>query len=251
MPATAALARTSLNIKSGATSRVSGVINVAGILLISLLFIGYFRFIPMAVIASILVYVAIQMVEKEHFSKLYRYQKDGFIVSLLVAFLVIVEDPIIGILFGVAMSLLICVNRISKGLYEMRENVLVDDTNSKEIKENPGILLYSFKGRVIYINAKAHLSRFEENLTKYKIIILRFREVYYLDLDGIEAIDEIINICKSRGQKVILTSISTELSKILEESSFHYKNLKAENLIFPNTEKVLTFLQVPLTDYEK
>jgi len=205
----------------------------------------------MAVIAAILVYVAIQMVEIEHFSKLYKYEKEGFIVSLLVALLVVLEDPIVGILFGVAVSLLIYVNRISKGLYEIRENVLVDDMKSKELKENPEILLYSFKGRVVYINAKAHLSRFENNFIKYKVIMLRFREVYFLDLDGIETIDEIINICQSRGQKIILTSIPDEISKILEEGSFHYRTLKAQKLIFPKTEKALTFLNVPLTDYKK
>lgn len=257
MPATAALARTSLNIKTGATSRVSGIINVACILIISTVLLKYFRFMPMAVIASILVYVAIQMIEAEHFFKLFKYERNGLVVSLLVALLVIVEDPIIGILVGVAVSLLIYVNRISKGLYEMREDVLSDtaprltDSKSKDLRENSDVLLYSFKGRVTYINAKAHLSRFEENMTKYKIVILRFREVYYLDLDGIEAIDEIIGICKARNQKVILTSVPNEIVKILGDTSFHYKNLKGQGLVFPKTEDALVSLNIPLRDYRK
>lgn len=257
MPATAALARTSLNIKTGATSYISSVINVFCVLGISSVLLKYFRFMPTAVIASILVYVAIQMVESEHFFKLYKYEKSGFFISLLVAVLVVVEDPVIGILVGVAVSLLSYVNRISKGLYEMREDMLfetdptVTDFKPKELQENPDVLLYSFKGRVTYINAKAHLSRFENNMVKYKIVILRFREVYYLDLDGIETIDEIIGICKKRGQKIILTSVPTNVVKILEDASFHYKDLKAQGLVFLKTEDALVHLNVPLRDYRK
>lgn len=257
IPATAALARTSLNIKTGATSRVSGIINVICVLIISAVLLKYFSFMPLAVIASILVYVAIQMVEAEHFFKLFKYEKSGLVVSLLVAILVIVEDPIVGILVGVAISLLILVNRISKGVYEIRESKLVDslkeneDVVSKEIKEQSDVLLYSFKGKITYINAKAHLSRFEVNLTKYKVIILRFREVYFLDMDGIETIDEIIGICKARNQKVILTSIPNEIVGILEDTSFHYKELKKQGLIFPKTEKALVSLNIPLHDYRK
>lgn len=255
MPATAALARTSLNIKTGATSRVSSIINVVCILAISAILFKYFIFMPMAVIASILVYVAIQMIETEHFFKLFKYEKSSLIVSLLVAILVIVEDPIIGILVGVAVSLLIFVNRISKGVYEIRESKLIDslgeneDVASKELKEHPDVLLYSFKGKITYINAKAHLSRFEENLSKYKVIILRFRGVYFLDLEGIEAIDEIIDICKAKNQKVILTSVPNEIVWILENASFHYNDLKRDGLIFSKTEKVLVSLNIPLWDY--
>ncbi len=254
MPATAALARTSLNIKSGATSRVSGIISVISIVLISLFLLSYFRYMPMVVIAAILVYVAIQMVEAEHFLKLYAYEKSGLMVSLLVAVLVVVEDPVVGILVGVAVSLLIYVNRISKGLYEMREDVLappplITDAHAKALIENSNVLLYSFKGRVTYINAKAHLSRFEANLAKYKVIILRFREVDYLDLDGIETIDEIIGVCKARGQQVILTSVPDDILGLLQDASFYFKSLKDQSLVFPKTEAALMYLHIPLREY--
>jgi len=194
------------------------------------------------------------MVEAEHFLKLYAYEKSGLMVSLLVAVLVVVEDPVVGILVGVAVSLLIYVNRISKGLYEMREDVLappplITDAHAKALIENSNVLLYSFKGRVTYINAKAHLSRFEANLAKYKVIILRFREVDYLDLDGIETIDEIIGVCKARGQQVILTSVPDDILGLLQDASFYFKSLKDQSLVFPKTEAALMYLHIPLREY--
>ncbi len=95
MPATAALARTSLNIKTGATHRISAIISVVSVTLISLLFLGYFKYITLAVIAAILVFVSIQMIETKHYEKLWKYERSGFYLSLFVALVTIVKDPIL------------------------------------------------------------------------------------------------------------------------------------------------------------
>lgn len=252
MPATAALARTSLNIKTGATNRSSSVISVIAIIIISLFFLKYFIYIPLAAIAAILVFVAISMVEMEHYEKLWHYEKDSFWVSLIVALVTVAIDPIYGILLGVAVSLLIFVNKISHGHFEIKlnkfEEGIVDmdaGTKLKEIEENADVLLYSFRGKICYINSRAHLSRFETNLTKYKVIILRLREVYFMDADGVMTLDEIIDIVENRGQKVLLTGISQNTTDLLEQLSSGYKRLKEKGLIFEKSEKALNFLGVP------
>jgi sulfate permease, SulP family len=71
IPATAALARTALNIKSGATSRVSGIICSAGVAALSLAFLPYFKFLPLPNIAAILVNVAIRMIDFDEIKHIY------------------------------------------------------------------------------------------------------------------------------------------------------------------------------------
>ena len=71
IPATAALARTALNIKSGATSRVSGIISVISVVALSLVFLPSFKFLPLPNIAAILVNVAIRMIEIEEINHIY------------------------------------------------------------------------------------------------------------------------------------------------------------------------------------
>ncbi len=253
MPATAALARTSLNIKTGANHRTSAIISVVSVTIISLFLLGYFKYIPLSVIAAILVYVAIQMVEKEHYEKLWRYEREGFFVSLFVALITIIIDPIVGILLGVSISLLIFVNRISHGHFDLKVNKfnegIVDSDSGvklKEIKENADVLLYSFKGKLCYINSRAHIDRFEENLRKYKSIILRLREVHFIDTDGVEALDEIIDIIEARGQQVLLTGIDQNTLDLLEQLSSGYKKLKEKKLIFEKAGQALLFLGIPL-----
>lgn len=253
MPATAALARTSLNIKTGATHRSSAILNTIFMAVISLLLLGYFSYIPMAVIASILVFVAAQMVELKHFIKFWYFEKSSFVVAIVVAVVTIVEDPIIGILLGATISLLLFVNRLSHGHFDLKLNKFdegivgsVVDEKVKEIKENADVVLYSIRGKLCYINSRAHVARFESELHKYKYVILRLREVYFIDLDGIEALDEIINLSEARGQQVLLTSVDPGVLSLLEQSSSGYKRLRTQNLVFEKTQYALQFLNIPV-----
>lgn len=251
IPATAALARTSLNIKTGADSKVSAMINSITIAIISLLFFSYFKFIPMAVIAAILVFIAIQMVEAEHFFKFFRYDKKGLLISALVALATILKNPIVGILLGVTLALLLFVERLSHGQFELSFNkksgesvVINSDESLKEIKENTDILLYSFKGKLAYINSRAHVARFETNLKKYKNIILRFREVYFIDLDGVDAFDEIVEILQRRSQIILITGIAPHLKNFLCENSLFFKNLEEKGLVFDKATQALRTLGI-------
>lgn len=254
IPGTAALARTSLNIKTGATDRISGTINSISIAIISLLFLAYFKYIPMAVIAAILVMVAVRMVETEHFIRYFHFDKIGFITALIVAFVTVYEDPIVGILLGTAISLIIFMEKLSRGQFDLHLNKFekgsigtMSGEKLKPITEQPDILLYSFKGTLMYINSQAHIRRFETNLKDYKTIILRLREVHFLDLDGIEALDEIISLIHHKGQKIAVTGVSPWIAELCEKNSKEYRELKNEGLVFDKTAYALEFLGVSTT----
>lgn len=254
IPATAALARTSLNIKSGADDKVSATVSSVAVALISLVFLTYFKYIPMSVIAAILVYVAIQMIEMEHFVTYYKFDKFGFWTAMLVGFVTVYEDPIVGILLGTAVALVLFMEKISHGRFDIFMNdiekgqvgvISADDSEKlKEITENPDILLYSIKGVLVYINSRAHVTRFESNLIKYKTVIIRLREVHFMDLDGVEALDEIISLIKNKGQQVVLTGVSPWISGLLEENSHEYKKLKESGLVFDKATQALAYLGV-------
>jgi SulP family sulfate permease len=246
IPATAALARTSLNVKTGATHKISATISAISLTIISFFLLTYFKYIPMAVIAAILVNVAIQMIETEHFAKFYKYQKSGFWLSLLVAAVTFYEDPIVGILLGTALSLIIFVEKLSHGQFDIKLNKFqegiiktVSGDVLKEIEENADILLYSIEGKLSYINSLAHVRRFEDSLKKYKVVVLRLRSVAFMDIDGVEALDEIIATIQKRKQQVCLTSINENVLSILEQASSGYKKLKAKELVFDKTESAL------------
>jgi len=105
-PQTAALARTSLNIRMGGVSRVSGFMNTCVVLLISIAILPVFSYLPMPVIAAMLVMVAFNMVEWHAVGHLLKYDKIQFVLTLIVAVICIIWDPTMGIVFGAIVGML-------------------------------------------------------------------------------------------------------------------------------------------------
>ncbi|MFA9288846.1 MAG: SulP family inorganic anion transporter [Weeksellaceae bacterium] len=246
IPATAALARTSLNVKSGANHNMSAIISSVSIALISIVLLQYFKFIPLSVIAAILVFVAIRMVEREHFTRYYKYDRKGFILAMLVAFITVYEDPIIGILFGTAVSLILFVDDLSRGQYELMVNSPqfkqakhVSHEELDKLKGSEHVLVYSIRGVLGYMNSQAHIARFEEPLSSYHSVILRMREVAFMDLDGIEALNEIIGILYEKEKYVYITGVNPAVEQILKRESAIYRELKKLGAVLPKTTDAL------------
>ena len=247
IPATAALARTSLNIKTGAIHKMSATLNSIFIMVGAFLFLSYFKFIPMAVIAAILVYVAISMVEREHFERLFHHDKTNFTISMIVAGVTVYEDPIIGILLGTALALLLLIQKISYSHYELITHKAVShepDIHLSITIPKKEILVYSFKGKLVYINSQGHLARFQSDFIDYSAIVLLLSDVYFIDLDGVDAIDEIIELVQNRGQMIIIAKPSNHLQNMLQRGSKKFKNLKNQGLVFDTLQEALNFLEV-------
>ncbi len=248
IPATAALARTSLNVKTGANNKMSATIASVSIAIISIFLLTTFRYIPLAVIAAILVFVAFRMIEQEHFIRLFHSDKKNFVIALVVAVVTVWIDPIVGILLGTAIALLIFVEKLSRGQFELivdnNEHKFVDKITSEtleKIEKTGDTIIYSIKGQLAYINGQSHITRFEQSLGAYKNVILRLRELSFVDLDGVDAFDEIITLIKAQGKNVLVTGASPIISELLHESH-EYKKLEEEGAVFKRTSEALSKL---------
>lgn len=250
IPATAALARTSLNIKSGATDKISGTISSLSIIVISLVFLSGFKYLPLAVIASILVFVAIRMVEVGHFGHMFRHDKVSFGLSIMVAFVTFYKDPIIGIIVGAGVSLVLFMHRISEGHFEVHVNggsLPQKYTREDEVKLDPKdhTLIYTIKGSLAYINSQSHIARFERPMLDCDNIVLRLRELYFIDSDGVDAIDEIIELCKSKKKKLFVTGVNTFIAHMLRQSD-DFRELESTGKVLDKSTDVLKLLGVQL-----
>lgn len=245
IPATAALARTSLNIKSGATDKMSATISSVAIVIISFILLSSFKYIPMPVIAAILAFVAVRMVEVEHIKHAYDHNKTDFALILFVAFMTVFEDPIIGILLGATVSLLLVVYRLSHGSFDLYVNYATKKPFKHfskdeliELEKETHTLVYSIKGQLSYINAQSHIARFETKLNGTKNIILRLREVTYLDSDGVEALSELIQIAHRDNRMLYITGVAENLREILARNP-EFAQLEKEGRVFNKTEEAL------------
>jgi SulP family sulfate permease len=241
IPATAALARTALNIKSGANHRTSAVINAIFVGLISIFFLEYFKYLPMFVIAAILFVVAIGMVETKHFIKLVENERTAFAISLFVAVLVIVEDPIVGLIIGSIIALIYFIYRISYGQTEIEiwkdgvvKMAVLRDEFLKLDEIDSDAIVYKISGALSYINMPAHLETIKK-IKNNKYVIISLRAAFYIDVDGIEYLGQIIeNLKRNNNEHIILVGINKAIEKKIKNEEF-YKRKLLDNKIYERT----------------
>ncbi len=242
IPVTAALARTSLNIKTGANSRISALISAITIGIISVVFFGMFQYLPLSIIAAILVNVAINMVEHEHFVFLFRHDKPSFIISLVVGVVTIAADPIIAVSLGSFILLLRQVQRLSTGDYEILVNHnkkltnRLTDENLHELEKGGDPFVYSFNTDLTYLNRDAHLLRIHQLAPKAHNIILRFRTVSYIDPDGILMLEEIIELFERHAAIVYFVGLSEEVRLELEKTPYFEPYIQQKRIFEKTTD---------------
>ena len=247
IPATAALARTSINVKSGANDKLSATINSVFVLVIAAVFLGAFKYLPLAVVASILIFTATQMVEREHFVNIWRNDRMAFLLSIAVAIITVVEDPIMGILIGSMAALLVFANKMSRAKTEIgvnRDGKLIVRLNAKEFAQavdHGDTLVYRFAGQLTYVNAQSHMQNVGKINDGAKNVVYSFRNLFFFDMDGLEAIKEMVEMQKSRGKKVLITSLSGSMKRALKREVW-YKEMEKNNEVFENTKDALNTL---------
>jgi SulP family sulfate permease len=274
IPATAALARTALNVKSGATSRVSGVINAFAILLISLALLPLFKFIPMPTVAALLVMVAVRMVAVDHLTHMWLYDKKSFIVAMLSAIFCIIIDTMAGIIVGAVISILMFVDNMATGHSEVQvvnqhkhavgelDNHTVDedeqlegesvlpytsfyDEETAETEELYGEhLVYHIIGQLTFVNGSQHINR-ATKLAKdkdLKTVILSLRYLHYADIDGVDALKEVVNIFERKNIQILFSGVVRGgLMDSLSRHNFFAKKVN-EGFVYSTHEEALNHI---------
>lgn len=130
IPATGAIARTATNIKSGGRTPFAGIIH-AIVLLFIMFFLGKLAvLIPMATLAGILTIVAYNMSEIKHFVEMKDAPKSDFFVLIVTFLLTIFSDLTVAIEFGIIMSALFFMKRMS----DVSESSFITKQLNKEEK---------------------------------------------------------------------------------------------------------------------
>jgi SulP family sulfate permease len=105
-PVTGVLVRTGVNVASGATDKMSQFINAITVMTIVLLLLPMFTYIPLPVIASILMTSAFRLVPFKIMSKLYAEDFPELCILLFTTAVCIFSDGALGLLAGSFVALM-------------------------------------------------------------------------------------------------------------------------------------------------
>ena len=229
IPATGAIARTATNIKNGGRTPISGIVHAIVLLLIMLLFAPVAKLIPLSCLAGILVVVAWHMGEWHHFFSLFKSNRMDIVVLLTTFFLTVFFDLILAIEIGMILSSFIFMKRMSEATtIENAPQLLISKEGDEdllfeqEIPEIPaGVTLYEINGPLFFGASQ----KFQEVVTdlnfKPKVLILRMRNVPFVDATGINRLKEICNRFEEKGIQIIISGANRKVKEELLRASIY------------------------------
>jgi SulP family sulfate permease len=220
--ATGAIARTATNIRNGGTSPLSGMVHAVTLLLIVLCLAPLAVHIPLAVLAAILFVVAWNMSAAGHVLKMIRRAPRADVVILLVTLgLTVFADLVVAVNIGVLLAMLQLLRR-------MASSVEVRQATEREIGEEfahlgvnalpAGVLVYSVEGPLFFGAVDAFERALAETHTDPRVLIIRFGWVPFIDITGLQCLEEAIVDLKKRGVRVMIAGANERVHGKLERA---------------------------------
>ncbi|MGN0639038.1 MAG: SulP family inorganic anion transporter [Huintestinicola sp.] len=238
VPSTAAIARTSVAIKSGGETRFTSVVH-AVVLLLSMFVLGdVMSNIPLSALAGVLIVTAWRMNEwstiKSIFGKKLKTAIFQFLITMAAT---VVFDLTKAILIGVVFSLIMFVVKVS----DMQVTVADVDPDKLDMDNvDPEKLKYT---SVVYITGPLYFgtcSKLEDKVSSlgdsYNIIF-SMRGVTVADISGIEALHEYCERLISQGRMVYFSCVQPPVMDLFERTGLKEDRFK-HNMFFWSTDKV-------------
>lgn len=221
IPANAAIARTVVNIKSGATSKFSSVIHGIFILLAISFFSTYLSYLPMASLSALLLMVAWNMSEVKHFVNILKVApKDDVYVLLTCFFLTVLFDMQIAVAIGIGLASILFIKR-TIDLYSIELVNTKNLTTQHEISKD--ISIYDINGPMFFGAAQSALKTLLNTNEDTNIVILNMKNVTLIDMTAMVALKSIIDIFNDKNKKLIFCGLNSRIEKKLEKAHFNIK----------------------------
>ena len=219
VPATAAIARTSVAIKAGCETRLTGVFH-AGILLLSMFVLApVMSEVPLSALAGILIVTAWRMNDWENIRFIFSHHfRTGMLKFLITMVATVFLDLTQAIIIGVAFSAFMIIVKLTD------IDITIADIDSERLAEI-GIKMpeVSKKIHMAYLTGTiffAVTDKLKSQLTEIgntEVLILSMRGVPAIDLSGIQALIELYDDLESEGITVMLTSVQPKVLHDLEQ----------------------------------
>ncbi len=216
IPATGAIARTAVNVRSGGRTRLSGVIHGAALAIIVLTLAPLAAQIPLAALAGILMVTSIQMIEWEAIGLLMRATYSDFGVMMLTWMVTILFDLVLAVEVGLIAAGALFIKRMSElNLTKIPETEAFPSGIPLELSKE--IAVYRVDGPVFFGAAERFVT-FLRDEPEVKYLILRMRYVPNMDTTGLVALEDIYSDLKRHDCRLLLTGLQSEVKNLLERT---------------------------------
>ncbi len=220
IPATGAIARTAANVKNGGRSPISGMVHAIILLLILVVLMPFAAWIPMPVIAAILLMVAYNMSEWRRFVRICRTAPLSDILVLVATFvLTVVFDLVVAIAVGLILAAFLFLKKTAD-LAEVRVwDAHSDDPLKKDLPEN--IAVFEINGPMFFAASDKYINFSTSDDTK--VMIVRMSGVPLLDSTAEQNIEALVESCHDKEIELIFSHVKEQPMSILRKCGVYDK----------------------------
>ncbi len=240
VPATAAIARTAVAVKSGGQTRLTSIFH-AVFLLISMLLLGpVLLHIPLSALAGVLIVTAWRMNEWQVIRNIFKKKiKVSIFQFLLTMISTVIFDLTIAILIGIIFSIVMFIVKVS----DMQVNVskvYPDKLGDEKLLEKHGKTSVAYITGPLYFGTANLLANKLSDVTENDILILSMRGVPFADVSGVQALQEFVFNLSQNDTRVYFTCVQPPVMKMFERCGF--ADEMGSERFFWSTDRVLTHL---------
>jgi SulP family sulfate permease len=240
MPATGAIARTAVNLRSGGRTRLAAIIHALVLLAVVYLATGVVSQIPLAALSGVLIVTATRMVSLATVRSVVGSTRSDTAVFVITAIITVSFDLIIAVGIGIAVAAFFTLRRLAQSGGVHREEL--------PLPAEPGdehIALFRLDGALFFGAADRVLERVTSILDA-SVVILRMSQLQVLDATGAKVITEMIHDLEQRGVTVLIKGIDPAHLKVAVRVGV-VSSLRHQNHLFTDLDVAIAHARSHIT----
>ena len=248
--------RTLVNLRAGGKTRLSGAIHSIILLAIVLGFGGMVSYIPIPVLAAILVKVGIDIIDWQYLKQVQSLPKSDLVIMLITLLLTVLVDLITAVVAGFVMASVMYVAQSAESQLKNTRFVFgaddFDDLTPKEheiMEEYQGrLVLFHVEGPLSFGSARDVAKLLGSDIEK-DVLVIDMRHVPFIDSSACTAISEVISRLQEDGDSVLMFGLRNPVREMLLKSGA-LADLDKSHIINNRTEALKLALSI-IEDNEK
>ena len=196
LPLTQVIVRSSANVMSGGISKLSTILHGVLLLLSVILIPRILNFIPLAVLASVLLIIGFKLANPKRFVEMWKLGKEQFIPFIVTVVAIVVFDLLVGIIAGLVVGIVVLLLKSYTNSHQM----LI-----KEYMGEKNLFHMNLAEEVTFVN-RGSIVKELDGLPNNSYLELDFRRTRILDYDILEYLDEFSVKAKNNNINIKLIS---------------------------------------------
>lgn len=225
MPATGAIARTAVNVRSGARTRLAAITHAALLLAVVSFGAVIVGRIPLAALAGVLMVTACRMISIATVRSVVGSTRADAVVFVATALVTVSVDLIYAVLIGMAAAAFFALRTLARSSGVHREELPGPARAGDE-----RIALFRLEGALFFGAAERTLERVA-GIRDVEVVILRMSQLQILDATGAQVVTELITGLERRGITVLVKGVQTRHMQLAERVGV-VRSLRHRNHLF-------------------